>query len=44
MSNYEDIYNKIIIYDADSLTSAIESLQNEILENEVVDAENEGVE
>ena len=41
--NYEYIDNAIIIGDAESLTSAIDTLQNEILKIEGVDAENEGV-
>ena len=41
--NDEYIDNAIIIGDAESLTSAIDTLQNEILKIEGVDAENEGV-
>ena len=43
MPNYEDIYGEMIIDDADSLTSAIGPLQNEILVIKGVDAGNEGV-
>ena len=42
-ANDEEIGNAIIMDDADSITSAIYPLQNEILEIEGVDAENEGV-
>ena len=42
--NYEDIYDEIMIDDYVRLTSAIDPLQNEILEIEGVEAENEGVE
>ena len=40
--NHEDIYNRIIIDDNDSLASSIYPLQNEILEIEGVDNENKG--
>ena len=41
--NDEYIDDAIIIDDAESLTSAIDTLQNKILKIEGVDAENEGV-
>ena len=43
-SDNEDIDDDIIIDDTDNLTSAIDTLQNEILHIEGVDAVNEGVE
>ena len=42
--NDEDIYDEIMIDDYVRLASAIDPLQNEILEIEGVEAENEGVE
>ena len=43
MKNYEHIDDKIKIDDADSLNSVINPLQNEIMVNEGVEAENKGV-
>ena len=40
MKNDEDTDNETIIYFAESLASAIDPLQNEILKTEGVDAEN----
>ena len=42
-ANDENIYDDTVIYNADSLTLAIDSLQEEMMENEGVDVDNEGV-
>ena len=42
-ANYEDIYDDIVIDADNNLTSAIDPLQNEIIEIKGVDAENEGL-